>query len=197
MNTQPNEQLADDEPIAQTHTPPQEPQDSSMTVEKLEHELAQMKDQWLRSVAETENLRKRAEREVQEARKYAVGEFARDMIGVAENLKRALGSIAPSALEAEQSGLLKTIHSGVDMTLKELLSSFERYGLKRIDPKGQPFDHNLHQAVAQIEDGSVLPGHVAQVIQAGYTLHDRLLVPAMVAVAKAPADHPQHVDTKA
>jgi molecular chaperone GrpE len=193
MNTQPSEQPINPEVTDNVEVLTVTPE---AQIEKLQQELAQMKDQWLRTVADGENIRKRAEREIQEARKYAVGEFARDMIGVAENLKRALECTTPAALDAEGAGLLKTIYSGVDMTLKDLLSTFERYGLKRLDPKGQPFDHNVHQAVAQVEDVSVPAGNVVQVIQAGYTLHDRLLVPAMVAVAKAPADQPAHLDTK-
>lgn len=160
---------------------------------KLAQELAQMKDQWLRAVADGENLRKRAARDLQDARKYAVSEFAREMIGVAENLKRALESIP--AEELENSPLVKTIYSGVDMTLKELLVVFERHGIKRIDPKDQLFDHNFHQAVAQVEDVNAKPGQIVQVIQAGYTIHDRLLLPAMVAVAKVPSEPPPHVDT--
>lgn len=166
---------------------------------KLRKDLEQMKDQWLRAVADAENARKRAERELQDARKYAVGEFAAELIGVAENLFRAMESIPSGApgTEGDNGTLLKTVHAGVDMTLKELLSIFERFGIKRLDPKGQAFNHDFHQAVAQVEDAQAKPGDVVQVIQAGYTIHGRLLRPAMVAVAKAPADTPPRVDTLA
>lgn len=197
MNSKPQEHTEDMEKALEEAVTQQPAEPELDALASAQQELLQMKDQWLRAVADAENTRKRSERETQEARKYAVGEFARDMIVVAENLKRAVESIPANVSETDATPLLKTIYSGVEMTLKELLGNFERHGLKRIDPKGQSFDHNFHQAVAQVEDASVKPGEIVQVIQAGYTLHDRLLCPAMVAVAKPPADHPQHVDTSA
>ena len=166
--------------------------------EQLTKELADMKDQWLRSVAELDNVRKRAERDKSETRKYAVTEFARDLTNVCENLHRALDSVTADMLESENNALLKTLHSGVDMTRNELLKSFERHGMTRIHPnRGDAFDPNQHQAVSQIEDGGVADGTIAQIIQSGYSIHGRLLQPAMVAVAKSVSDTPRSVDTSA
>lgn len=156
-------------------------------IEALEAELSAMKDQWLRAVAENENLRKRAERDQAETRKYAVTEFARDMTSVCENLHRALDSMPLDELEGAENAVLKTLHTGVEMTRSELLKTFERHGVVRVTPnRGDAFDHNLHQAVSQVTDAAVADGHIAHVIQSGYQLKERLLQPAMVAVAKNP-----------
>ncbi len=160
----------------------------------LEEENAKLRDQLLRSVAETDNVRKRAERDREEISKYAVSKFAGDMVSVLENLKRASESIP---LEArEQDAQLKNLGEGVDLTLQELLATFERYGIRRLDPMGEKFDHNFHQAVAQAPRPDVAPGIVIQVVQAGYVIADRLLRPAMVVVSKA-ADEAKKVDTTA
>ena len=160
----------------------------------LEEENAKLRDQWVRAVAETDNVRKRAQRDQEEYSKYAVSGFARDLISVLENLKRATESIPLDA--RQQNELLKTLGEGVDLTLQELLGIFDRYGIKRIDPLHEKFDHNLHQAVVQVEQNDVPPGTVIQVVQAGYIIHDRLLQPAMVAVSKQ-GDTQQKVDTTA
>ncbi len=161
-------------------------------------EVREMKEQLLRAVAEAENVRKRAKREVEDAAKYSIASFARDLISVLENLQRASESIPPEA--RSENEMLKTLGEGVDLTLKELLNTFEKHGITRINPLGEKFDHNLHQAVVQIEDPSHPPGTVVQVMQSGYVLNDRLLRPAMVGVAKAPANAdnaPPPVDTQA
>lgn len=156
-------------------------------------ELAGMKDQALRALADAENTRRRAEREVGDMSKYAVTGFARDLVSVIENLQRAVESV-PGELKQSQPAVA-SLATGVEMTLKELLGVFERHGIARIDPLGQKFDHNYHQAVAQIEGTDAEPGTVVQVLQAGYIIHDRLLRPAMVGVASgAPA---KQVDTQA
>ncbi len=147
----------------------------------LEQENLLLKDQLLRAMAETENVRKRAQREVEDANKYAVTSFARDMVNVMENLHRATQSIPASARESEG---VKAVVEGVDLTLRELEQIFNRFHIKRLMPQGEKFDHNQHQAVAQIESADVPEGHVAQVLQAGYVLHERLLRPAIVAVSK-------------
>jgi molecular chaperone GrpE len=163
-------------------------------IEQLTAELAQMREQWIRAAAETENVRKRAQREQEETSKYAITGFARDMVSVLENLMRASESISPQ--QRAQNELLRTLGEGVELTLKELLGIFERYHIRRVDPMGEKFDHQLHQAVVQVERADVPAGTVVQVVQAGYLIHDRLLRPAMVAVAKqaAPA---KPVDTTA
>lgn len=165
-------------------------------IEQLEAEQAKLKDQLLRSVADGENMRKRFLREQEDTAKYAVTGFARDLVSVVENLQRASGSISEEARAENEA--LKTLGEGVDMTLRELLGVFERQGIRRIDPVGEKFDHNFHQAVVQVETSDKEPGTVVQVLQAGYVLHDRLLRPAMVGVAKAPsADAQKQLDTNA
>jgi len=148
-------------------------------------EIAQLKDQYLRAMAETENVRARARRDIEDTSKYASTKFARDIVNIAENLQRASASISADARAS--SDVLRQVGDGIDMTMQELLSIFERHGIRRVNPEGQKFDHNLHQAVAQVPSANVPAGSVVQVLQAGYVLHDRLLKPAMVTVAAPPA----------
>lgn len=151
-------------------------------VEQLTREVAALKDQLLRAAAEVDNTRKRAQRDVEDAGKYAVTSFARDLINVLENLHRAEDSIPKDQIETNP--LMKNIFLGVEMTRRELLGIFERHGIKRIDPKGEVFDHNLHQAMLHVADDSCPPGTVVQVLQAGYVIKDRLLRPALVGISK-------------
>ena len=159
----------------------------------LKAQVQEMKDQALRAMAETENVRRRAQRDVEEAGKYAVSGFARDMITVSENLFLALANIPAEA--REEDPVLKALADGVDMTLRELLNMFEKHGIMRINPQGEKFNHNFHQAISQVEDPAQEPGTVLQVVQAGYVMHDRLLRPAMVVVAKR-GNGAQKVDTQ-
>ena len=148
----------------------------------LEAELAETKDRLLRALAETENVRRRAEREREDMRKYAVSGFAKDLLSAADNLRRALDSLSPSEVRSDKvRGLL----DGVAATERELLAVLDRHGIRRIDPKGERFDHNFHQAIFETETADAPPGTVVEVLQPGYVLHDRLLRPAMVGVAKA------------
>lgn len=185
-----NEPANENEPTT-THDGPTpeapEPEKSGPQAEiaRLTDELAKARDQWVRAVAEADNIRKRAQRDMEDNAKYAVTSFARDMVSVLENLQRASDSIP--ANDRESNLLFKTLSEGVDLTLKELLNIFTQNGIRRVDPMDAKFDHNLHQAVAQVERDDVAPGTVVQVVQAGYTIHDRLLRPAMVVVAKAGA----------
>lgn len=202
--TQPKDDAAaaEEETQAQADSPDAAAPQSAVPADK-DAELAAMKDQLLRTMAEMENVRKRAARDVEDASRYAVAAFARELIGVLENLQRASESIPAEARQAD--GLLKTLGEGVDLTLKGLLDAFEKHGITRSNPLGEKFDHHLHQAVVQIEDHAHPPGTVVQVMQAGYTLNGRLLRPAMVGVAKAPPASPPplppdgaaHVDTQA
>lgn len=188
--------MAAKEPEEQVQ-PEQAPQELPPPEEKirlLEEEIAALKDQRMRALAETENVRKRAGRDLEETAKYAVTPFAREMVSVLENLKRASENIHA---HAGDSDLTRTLDEGVELTLKELLAIFERYGIRRIDPMGARFDHNLHQAVAQIDRADMPPGTVVQVVEAGYVIHDRLLRPAMVVVSKAAGEPPKPVDTTA
>ena len=151
-------------------------------VPKAEDETAMMKDQLIRAMAEMENLRKRTDRELADARKYAVTGFARDMVNIVENLQLALQSISEEDRKSDDK--LNNLAQGVEMTFNELIRIFQGNGIVRIDPVGEKFNHNHHQAVAQVEDAEAEPGTVTQVLQAGYIIHDRLLRPAMVTVAK-------------
>ncbi|MCP5361782.1 MAG: nucleotide exchange factor GrpE [Hyphomicrobiales bacterium] len=149
-----------------------------------EQEIAMLKDQLLRTLAEMENTKRRAQREIEDSRKYAVSSMAQELIGVLENLHRAQENVPQDQLI--EGTALKTLYDGLELTRNELLKVFEKNGIRRIDPQGEPFDHNYHQALAQIEDPNAAPGTVVQVMQAGYVIHDRLLRPALVGVAKAP-----------
>jgi molecular chaperone GrpE len=150
----------------------------------LEAELADYKDRLLRALAETENTRRRAQREREDAAKYAISGFAKDLLSAADNLRRALESLPQSEVRDERT---RNLLAGVEATERELLSVFERHGLRRIDPRGERFDHNLHQAIFEAERNDQPPGTIVEVLQPGYVLHDRLLRPAMVGVAKQPA----------
>lgn len=161
-------------------------------------ELQKTKDQLLRAVAELENMRKRAERDKESARKYAVQDFAKDIVVVADNLQRALVSIPEEARADDASQGLKNFITGVEMTDKALIDAFGKHGLQKVDPQpGDAFDYNIHQAMQQVDGTDYAPGSVAQVWQTGWLLNGRLLRPAMVAVAAGePADKPS-VDTQA
>jgi molecular chaperone GrpE len=148
---------------------------------ELEAELAEYKDRLLRALAETENVRRRAQREREDASKYAIAGFAKDLLSAADNLRRALESLPESEAKDERT---RSLLAGVAATERELLGVFERYGIKRIDPRGEAFDHNFHQAIFEVERPDQPSGSVVEVLQPGYVLHDRLLRPAMVGVAK-------------
>jgi molecular chaperone GrpE len=143
----------------------------------------ELRDKFLRAVAETDNVRKRAEREVAEARTYGIANFARDMIGVADNLSRALEAIPPDA-RANADETLKALLDGVDLTSRELSKALQKQGIRTLDPKGEKFDPNFHQAMFEVPDANVPAGMVAQVVQTGYAIGDRVLRPALVGVSK-------------
>lgn len=170
--------------------------DAAADVRKLKEEKAGLNDRLLRALAEAENVRRRAEREVKDASHYAITQFARDMVSVLDNLQRALKAV-PGELADDPK--FKQFIDGVGMTERELLAIFERYGIKKVSPKGEPFDHNRHQALFEVETDQHPKGHVAEVIQEGYLIKDRLLRPALVGVAKekAPAASPKPPDTDA
>lgn len=148
-------------------------------------EVAEYKDKALRAVAEMENYRRRADKEREDVAKYAIANFAREMLPVADNLRRALDS--QPTTDGDAAPLLKAFVAGVELTERELLAAFERFGIKKIAPLGEKFDHNFHQAMFELEDLSQPPGIVVQVMQPGYVLKDRLLRPALVAVSKGGA----------
>ncbi|MEZ5833002.1 MAG: nucleotide exchange factor GrpE [Dongiaceae bacterium] len=154
-------------------------------LEAARQEAAQLKDQLLRALAETENVRRRAQREREDASKYAIANFARDVLQVSDNLHRALEAIPEATLAADEA--LKNLHEGVSATDRQLGAALERAQVKRIWPMGEKFDANLHQAMFEVPTFDHQPGTVVQVMQAGYLIHDRLLRPALVGVAKQPA----------
>jgi molecular chaperone GrpE len=155
----------------------------------LDRELADMKDRLLRTLAEMENMRKRTERDVADARSYGISSFARDILGVADNMHRALQAL-DDELRAKADDATKALLEGVELTERELMSALEKHGVKRIEPLNQKFDPNRHQAMFEKEDPSVPSGTVVQVMQAGYTIGERVLRPALVAVSKGGAKPP-------
>ena len=156
-------------------------------------EVTEYKDKLLRALAEMENLRRRTDREVADARAYAVSGLARDVIGVADNLRRALEAAGEPTAVIE--GPAKALHEGVELTERELLKVLEKNGIKRFDPQGAKFDPNFHQAIFEVSDAKVPAGSVAQAIQPGYMIGERVLRPAIMGVAKegpkpAPSESP-------
>ena len=153
-------------------------------VAEATREAAEYKDKLLRTLAEMENLRKRTEREVLDARAYGIAGFARDVLAVADNMHRALEAIGPGLREGADPKV-KALIEGVELTERELMKILERNGVKKFSPQGEKFDPNLHQAMYEVPTSDQPPGHVAQVIQSGYMLGERVLRSALVAVSKA------------
>ena len=152
-------------------------------VVRLVKENEELKDRALRLAAEMENLRRRAARDAQDAKAYSIANFARDMLQVADNLDRALEAVPAEAKESGDAGF-KALVEGVELTGRSMLASLERHGVKKLDPKGERFDPNFHQAMFEVPDPSVPSGTVVQVVQTGYSIGERVLRPAMVGVAK-------------
>ncbi len=150
------------------------------TLSESERTILELKDQLLRALAESENARKRGQKDKEDALKFGVSNMARDMVGVADNLRRALENKSENAAE-----LADALFSGVDLILKDFEGILGRHGIQRIEAAGQQFDPHWHQAVFELETEEHAPGTVVQVVQDGYKIHDRLLRPAMVSVAKA------------
>ncbi|MGD9668787.1 MAG: nucleotide exchange factor GrpE [Hyphomicrobiaceae bacterium] len=151
-------------------------------VETLQAQIADLTDRLLRAHADLDNIRKRGEREKQETARYAISNFAKDTVSLVDNFQRAMQAVEPAAIEKDPH--LKALLEGVAMTEREFMNVLERHGVRRITPKGQPFDPRLHQAVMERQDPSVANGTVVEVFQSGYTIEDRCLRPAMVVVAR-------------
>ena len=202
MSEQPNDNRAPEETAAQSEyartaaegeafqttgqTPGQTTGEQAADYEavvRLVKENEELKDRGLRLAAEMENLRRRTARDVQDARSYAIANFARDMLQVADNLDRALAAVPAEAGEGADTGL-KALVEGVELTLRSMNAALERHGVKKLDPKGEKFDPNFHQAMFELPDPSVPSGTVVQVVQTGYSIGERVLRPAMVGVAK-------------
>ncbi|HZP21165.1 MAG TPA: nucleotide exchange factor GrpE [Bauldia sp.] len=154
-------------------------------VVQLARENGELKDRVLRTLAEMENLRRRTEREIADARQYAVANFARDTLTVADNLRRAIAAVPAEARAADPA--LANLLDGVEATERGLEHTLAKFGIRRIEPKGEKFDPAFHQAVFEVESADLTPGTVAEVVQAGYVIGERVLRPAMVVVAKAKA----------
>jgi molecular chaperone GrpE len=164
---------------------------------EAERQAAELKDRLLRALAEVENVRRRGDRETDDARKYAISDFARELLGVADNLQRALAGVTAEARESNPE--LAAFLAGVELTERELSRALEKHGVRPVEALGKKLDPNLHQAVAHIDHPDAQAGEVVQVFQTGYTVADRLLRPAMVAVAKGrPAEAAgERLDTRA
>lgn len=161
----------------------QQAPDPQVEVAALKEEIKSLEDKCLRVMAEMQNLRTRTEKEIGEARKYGITSFARDLITVMEHMQMAMASIPPEKIEQDE--LFKNLYTGIKLTADELQTVFKKHGIERISPEGQKFDHNFHQAMVEIPTAEAEPGTVVQVMQAGYTIFDRLIRPALVGVAKA------------
>ena len=157
------------------------PDQLSAKVAELESQLQEAKEQALRAVAEAQNVRRRAEQDVEKAHKFALEKFAGDMLPVADNLERAVASFEGSDDSA------KPMLEGVELTLKTLMDALTRHKLEAVNPEGEPFDPQLHQAMSMVENPNAEPNTVLNVFQKGYTLNGRLVRPAMVVVSKAPS----------
>src|SRR6201747_1706975 len=167
--------------VSKPYIMPDDPEVGS--AEALAKEIAETRDKMLRTLAEMENLRKRTSREVADARTYGISGFARDVLDIADNLQRALDAVPAEAKAAADPGL-KALIEGVELTERSLLNTLEKNGVKKFDPAGEKFDPNFHQAMYEVPDPSVPAGTIAQVIQSGYMIGERILRPALVGVAK-------------
>jgi molecular chaperone GrpE len=168
--------------------------DAFAVVEALNAENSQLKDRVLRTLAEMENLRRRTEREVADAKTYGVTGFARDMLTVVDNLARALEHL-PAEARANADPHIQSLIEGVELTARDVEAALGRHGVRKLEPKGQKFDPNFHQAIFEAPDETLPAGTVSQVVQSGWTIGDRVLRPAMVGVSKggpkaAPREEP-------
>lgn len=184
----PSEQIANDVGEVETEFASAEDQ-----ILALQAELAEAKEKTLRALAEAENTRRRAVREREEATRYGTSEFAREMLGIADNFTMAMGAMTEDMRQNQAFG---PVVAGIEMTARQLQHALERFGVRQFNPEGKPFDPNLHEVFMQVENTGKAPGTITTVIQAGYTIHDRLLRPARVAVAKGEIST-QKVDTTA
>ena len=163
-------------------------------IEKLNEEITGLKDQRLRAIAELENFRKRAEKDQSDALKYGISNFAKEIINIRDNIERAQSSISD---EAKNNEAIKSVIEGIDLIAQSVVSTFEKIGIKKIESLNEKFDHNLHQAMMEIENEELEPGTIVQELIPGYTLHDRLLRPAMVGVSKKTKKNEDNADKSA
>ena len=190
------EETSQEEPVDLQNDEEGEVNEPSKSLDELEAKISELKDQLLRTVADSENLRKRLEREKEQTRKFGIANFAKDLLSIADNLGRALDA-APNKEDVEDQAL-ENLVLGIQMTEQELQKAFENNNVRKIDPLGEKFDYNFHQAMFEVEETDKEPGIVVQVLQPGYAIDDRILRPAMVGVAAAKGGKKNvAVDTKA
>jgi molecular chaperone GrpE len=168
---------------AQTGTAPSADPVQASSQAEAEKLTAELKDRLLRTLADMENLRKRTEREVADARQYGVGSFARDMLSVADNMRRALDTVSPELRASAEAGV-KALIEGVELTERELIKALDKNGIRQFSPRGEKFDPNVHQAMFEVPNASVPAGSVVEVVAPGYMIGERVLRPAMVGVSK-------------
>lgn len=183
-NSRPDASAQPEPVVSKPYVMPDDPEPNS--VEALTKEAADARDRMLRTLAEMENLRKRTAKEVADARTYGISSFARDVLDIADNLQRALDAVPAETREAADPGL-KALIEGVELTEKSLHNALQKNGVKKLEPQGEKFDPNFHQAMFEVPDASVPANTVVQVMQAGYTIGERILRPALVGVAKGGA----------
>ena len=174
---------AEDENAAAAQTSDAETGAQSDPLTAMTAERDALKDQLLRALADTENMRRRSEREAETARKYGHTQFARDLVGAIDNLARALASAPEDKSSLDES--VQSLLTGIELSWTEIQSAIEKHGVRQINPLGEKFDYNFHQAMFEVPTNDQPPGMVLEVVQHGYALHDRLLRPAMVGVSKA------------
>ena len=185
-----------EEPVDLQNDEEGEVNEPSKSLDELEAKISELKDQLLRTVADSENLRKRLEREKEQTRKFGIANFAKDLLSIADNLGRALDA-APTKEDVKDKAI-ENLVLGIQMTEQELQKAFDNNNIRKIDPLGEKFDYNFHQAMFEVEETDKEPGIVVQVLQPGYAIDDRILRPAMVGVAAAEGGKKNiAVDTKA
>ncbi|MBD8553705.1 nucleotide exchange factor GrpE [Rhizobium sp. CFBP 8762] len=182
-NNGPDAAVAEDILNTEETVTPEEADIQPDPTEELRAENADLRDRFIRLAADMDNLRRRTEREVKDAKSYAVAGFARDMLAVADNLRRALDAIPAEARENGDTGFAALIE-GVELTERSMLSTLERHGVRKLEPEGEKFDPNFHQAMFEVPNTDIANGTVVQVVQAGFTIGERVLRPAMVGVSK-------------
>ena len=182
--TQSEEEISDNTDAAESEVE-EETETAVEIIQKLNEEIEDLKDQRLRAVAELENFRKRAEKEQSDALKYGIANFAKEIINIGDNIERAKSSISD---DVKSNDSIKSVVEGLDLIAQSTLSTFEKIGIKKIESLNEKFDHNLHQAMMEIEKNDCEPGTIVQELIPGYTLHDRLLRPCLLYTSPSPRD---------
>lgn len=186
QNTAENNDLSPEQEL------PANPESAAPKADEQTAQIVSLKDQLLRALADAENTRRRGQKELEDSRKYAVSSFAREMLNIADNFSRALESVPKDLSDAA----VKNLVTGIDATERQLQATLDRFGIKKMNPVGQPFDPNFHRVMMEVDRPDQAAGTIVQVLQSGYLIHDRLLREALVAIAKSGATS-QKVDTSA